>query len=412
MMKWNEDGADILTASVSVELSRPRDRAGTREVQSQGDEWRRIRSQTHTSVSAPRAVQAYAKGIADVVDDAISLIASARDEKEEVEDCHLLMRRWALESTMLLTVDERLGVLEPNLDAHSMAANMFNIIEDLFCILNTLTTSFPYYLYFPTPMWRRFHRRGGEAIRLLSPLVRRAAERAEHMAEGERITLAASLRREGKQSLKEIFTFVFDFIMAGSETVAAGATYCLYCLAMNPLAQQKAREDVQSVLNKAPDSEIALKYSELSYVKACIRESLRLYPVITGIHRKLDHDVVMSGYMIPKNTVLRTEIFVSGRLEENFTRASEFIPDRWLRGNGDRPSELLENWTHHPFASLPFSSGVRMCIGRRIAEMEMCILIANVLEAFRVENHHGDIGFLSQLTSRPQRPARFRFILL
>ncbi|XP_065281966.1 probable cytochrome P450 12a5, mitochondrial isoform X3 [Dermacentor albipictus] len=387
MMKWNEDGADILTASVSVELSRPRDRAGTREVQSgrrvgdmpamvensaptsapatttpmlvqlrdlgvfccsgekelktwwrsvQGDEWRRIRSQTHTSVSAPRAVQAYAKGIADVVDDAISLIASARDEKEEVEDCHLLMRRWALESTMLLTVDERLGVLEPNLDAHSMAANMFNIIEDLFCILNTLTTSFPYYLYFPTPMWRRFHRRGGEAIRLLSPLVRRAAERAEHMAEGERITLAASLRREGKQSLKEIFTFVFDFIMAGSETVAAGATYCLYCLAMNPLAQQKAREDVQSVLNKAPDSEIALKYSELSYVKACIRESLRLYPVITGIHRKLDHDVVMSGYMIPKN----------------------------------------------------------------------------VLEAFRVENHHGDIGFLSQLTSRPQRPARFRFILL
>ncbi|XP_065281961.1 probable cytochrome P450 301a1, mitochondrial isoform X2 [Dermacentor albipictus] len=378
----------------------------------QGDEWRRIRSQTHTSVSAPCVVQGYAEGIADVVDDTISLIASARDEKEEVEDCHVLMRRWALESTMLLTVDERLGVLEPNLDAHSTAANMFNIKEDLFCILNTLTTSFPYYLFFPTPMWRQFRRRGHEAIRLLLPLVRTAAERAEHMAEEERPTLAASLRRAGMQSFKEIFTFVFDFIMAGSETVAAGATYCLYCLAMNPLAQQKAREEVQSVLSKAPDSEIALKYMELSYVKACIRESLRLYPIVTGIHRKLDHDVVMSGYMIPKNTVLRTEIFVSGRLEENFTRASEFIPDRWLRGSGDRLSEHLENWTHHPFASLPFSSGVRMCIGRRIAEMEMCILVAKVLQTFRVENHYGDIGFLSQLTSHPQKPARFRFIKL
>ncbi|XP_037558160.2 cytochrome P450 CYP12A2-like [Dermacentor silvarum] len=120
----------------------------------------------------------------------------------------------------------------------------------------------------------------------------------------------------------------------------------------------------------------------------------------------------MSGYMIPKNTVLRTEMFVSGRLEENFTRASEFIPDRWLRANGDRAGELLEEWTHHPFASLPFSTGVRMCIGRRIAEMELSVLIAKVLERFRVENHHGDIGFLSQLTSRPKKPARFRFIEL
>ncbi|KAH7933469.1 hypothetical protein HPB49_012943 [Dermacentor silvarum] len=69
-------------------------------------------------------------------------------------------------------------------------------------------------------------------------------------------------------------------------------------------------------------------------------------------------------------------MFVSGRLEENFTRASEFIPDRWLRANGDRAGELLEEWTHHPFASLPFSTGVRMCIGRRIAEMELSVLIA------------------------------------
>ncbi|KAL1482022.1 hypothetical protein MTO96_034063 [Rhipicephalus appendiculatus] len=122
----------------------------------------------------------------------------------------------------------------------------------------------------------------------------------------------------------------------------------------------------------------ASKYWELPYIKACIRESLRLYPIVSGIHRKLDHDVVMSGYLIPKDTVLRTEIFVSGRLEENFTRASEFIPERWLRVNGGRSTEVQDNWALHPFASLPFSTGVRMCIGRRIAEMELSIFIAKV----------------------------------
>nr|XP_037273552.1 cytochrome P450 CYP12A2-like [Rhipicephalus microplus] len=194
------------------------------------------------------------------------------------------------------------------------------------------------------------------------------------------------------------------------KVVASAATYCLYCLAMNPAVQKKAREEVMSVLPTPGRGEMKFKYTELSYLKACIRESLRLYPTIPGVHRKLDHDVVMSGYAIPKNTVLRTEMFVSGRLEQNFTRASEFIPDRWLRANGGRAPELLENWAMHPFASLPFSTGIRMCIGRRIAEMELSILVAKILKEFRVENHHGDIGFLSQRIGRPQKPARFRFI--
>ncbi|KAH6924293.1 hypothetical protein HPB50_014643 [Hyalomma asiaticum] len=85
------------------------------------------------------------------------------------------------------------------------------------------------------------------------------------------------------------------------------------------------------------------------------------------------YDFIVAG---SETTVLRTELFVSGRLEKNFTRASEFIPDRWLRSNGSRAGEAPQNWTLHPFASLPFSSGVRMCIGRRIAEMELCVLIA------------------------------------
>ncbi|XP_049511197.1 probable cytochrome P450 301a1, mitochondrial [Dermacentor silvarum] len=131
----------------------------------QGDEWRRIRSQTHTSVSAPHVLQRYADGIARVVDDTVSLISSVRDEKGEVEDCHVLMRRWALESTIFLTVDHRLGVLEHNLNAHSTAANILNLIDESFSILNTLTTTFPYYLYFPTPKWRRFVRAADEVMR-------------------------------------------------------------------------------------------------------------------------------------------------------------------------------------------------------------------------------------------------------
>ncbi|XP_037525424.1 cytochrome P450 CYP12A2-like [Rhipicephalus sanguineus] len=322
------------------------------------------------------------------------------------------MKRWAFESTFFLAVDKRLGALDHCFDAHSAAGSLIAKIHEASCIHDTLTTNFPYYLYIPTPAWRRFVRRGDEVLSLLLPLITEAAQRALQDPIKKNSTLIASLQRDGKLSFKEIFTFIFDFIIAGSETVASAATYCLYCLAMNPVAQQRARQEVQSISKSEESSEVRLKYTELSYVKACIRESLRLYPTISGVHRKLDHDVVMSGYLIPKNTVLRTEMFVSGRLEENFTRASEFIPDRWLRVIGGRVPEALENWAMHPFASLPFSTGIRMCIGRRIAELELSILIAKILKEFRVENHHGDIGFLSQRTSRPEKPPRFRFIKL
>ena len=61
---------------------------------------------------------------------------------------------------------------------------------------------------------------------------------------------------------------------------------------------------------------------------------------------------------------------VASREEKHFPRASEFLPERWLRS---RPYGPI-----NPFISLPFGVGTRMCIGRRIAEQEMHIFIAKV----------------------------------
>ncbi|KAH7977118.1 hypothetical protein HPB51_027022 [Rhipicephalus microplus] len=162
-------------------------------------------------------------------------------------------------------------------------------------------------------------------------------------------------------------------------------------------------------LNK---SRLKNKHKMLQWPRSQIIASW-FHPIVPGVNRKINHDVVMSGYLIPANTVLRTEPFVAGRLEENFTRASEFLPERWLRSSDDISQKTSDgSWQLHPFASLPFSIGPRMCIGRRVAEMEITILVAQVLKRYRVENHHGDIGFLTQFTAKPERPARFRFVEL
>lgn len=57
--------------------------------------------------------------------------------------------------------------------------------------------------------------------------------------------------------------------------------------------------------------------------------------------------------------------------EEEFSQPLEFVPERWLR---HRPLGTI-----HPCASLPFSHGARLCLGKRIAEQEIYTLIARVL---------------------------------
>lgn len=50
-----------------------------------------------------------------------------------------------------------------------------------------------------------------------------------------------------------------------------------------------------------------------------------------------------------------------GSNEEYFDDGKQFKPERWLRENG----------TINPFAHVPFGIGKRMCIGRRLAELQL-----------------------------------------
>lgn len=76
--------------------------------------------------------------------------------------------------------------------------------------------------------------------------------------------------------------------------------------------------------------------------------------------------------------LFQTVIFIDnlniGQKEEVFPDAATFKPERWIN------AEMKE--AVHPFAHVPFGFGPRMCIGRRVAEAEMQVALANIARNF------------------------------
>jgi cytochrome P450 family 49 subfamily A len=66
--------------------------------------------------------------------------------------------------------------------------------------------------------------------------------------------------------------------------------------------------------------------------------------------------------------------YVISNLNRYFPQPDQFLPERWLK----ICSKSRQGQNHHPFASLPFGYGRRMCLGRRFADLEIQMVIAKV----------------------------------
>ena len=65
--------------------------------------------------------------------------------------------------------------------------------------------------------------------------------------------------------------------------------------------------------------------------------------------------------------------------ESIFEDAEAFKPERWLRNKDTALIEAVE-----AFASLPFGLRLRMCPGRRIAELELHLLMGRIVQQFDI----------------------------
>ncbi|KAL9641722.1 hypothetical protein ABK040_007399 [Willaertia magna] len=166
------------------------------------------------------------------------------------------------------------------------------------------------------------------------------------------------------------------FSLAGHETTSTLLQWIIYELAKNKEIQDKAREEIRTVLgNRNPTFD---DYDSLNYINAIIYEGLRFHPPVAVVVKEAKKDVQIGKFHIPKSTIIFIDIYSSNSNEKYWDRAREFVPERFV------DKEYRKKMTHD-FSFIPFSMGQRKCIGFQFALFESFIILIKMLQNYNFE---------------------------
>ncbi|CAH1638272.1 unnamed protein product [Spodoptera littoralis] len=155
---------------------------------------------------------------------------------------------------------------------------------------------------------------------------------------------------------------IVDFVIAAGDTTSYTTIWTLYLLSKN--------KDVRQEL-----------FKRNSIANYAIKESMRLYPVAPFLTRILPKECIFGPYKLKGGTPIIVSIYTSGRDEQYFSRATEYLPYRWDRMD-IRRNDIVN---HVSSASLPFALGARSCIGKKLAMLQMKELITQMVQNFEFE---------------------------
>lgn len=185
-------------------------------------------------------------------------------------------------------------------------------------------------------------------------------------------------KNEAEQlTFNEIAAQAFVFFLAGFETSSTTLTYALYELALNDNRhiQDKARNEITSVLAKY---EGQLKYealNEMTYIEQILNETLRKHPPAANLARVAtkNYKVPNSHFLVPKGMFILVPVYGIHHDPEFHENPEQFDPHRFDPDVANkRPS----------CSFIPFGDGPRNCIGLRFGILQAKIGLVKLLQHF------------------------------
>ena len=191
---------------------------------------------------------------------------------------------------------------------------------------------------------------------------------------------------------EEIREEMDTMILGAHDTTKSTSAFIMYNLAKHPEVQQKVFEEISLLLGDDKERDLNERdMIHLPYLEAVIKETLRLYPPVPYLGRKLDSEITVGGYTFPKDADIFISPFLAGRNPKYFNDPLNFNPDRFYGVKTPPPGFI------------PFSIGARKCMGGHIALMMLKILFVKLLVNYKFSpvKGHEEVALSMELILGP-----------
>ncbi|GAB2274059.1 hypothetical protein Dimus_008829 [Dionaea muscipula] len=167
---------------------------------------------------------------------------------------------------------------------------------------------------------------------------------------------------------------LFDLFAAGTDTTSSTFEWAMAELLCHPEKLMKAQKELEDVIglgNPVEETNIA----QLTYLSAVVKEVFRLHPPTPFlIPRKVDVDVELSGFVVPKGAQVLVNVWAMGRDPNVWEDAHVFKPERFVESQID--------YKGSDFELIPFGSGRRICPGMPLAHRMLHWMLGSLIHSF------------------------------
>ncbi|KAJ8672746.1 hypothetical protein QAD02_004006 [Eretmocerus hayati] len=174
---------------------------------------------------------------------------------------------------------------------------------------------------------------------------------------------------------EELRDQIYTLFTAAQDTTAVISSFALLHLAMDQKIQNRVREEIREVVGS--EKVMNEHLPDLKFTEMVIKETLRLYPIAPLMVRQVTGDIDLETCTLPKGCSVVMVPFMTHRNKKYWDDPEKFIPERFLPENSDE---------RHPYAYIPFSGGLRGCIGQKYAMMCLKIILVHILRNFRLHS--------------------------
>jgi retinoid hydroxylase len=211
------------------------------------------------------------------------------------------------------------------------------------------------------------------------------------------ILLASTDETGRKLEFNEVQEQILTILLAGHGTLTSSlASFCIL-LNHHPDIKQKCRDEIQEL--GLIDSINYDNLKKATYIGEVLQEVLRLNPPVGGAFRKVIQECEYGGYRLPKGWNISFSIKGTHKNDDIYPFSDKFRPERFLSGS---ERDLSKSYSY-----LPYGGGVRECLGKEFANLEMKIFAVSLLSHYDWELKQkgqikmGAIPFLHPLGGLP-----------